>query len=128
MVNEYNETDIDFIEIRTNHDLGRPINYWTEAIFRLQDKSFVLQEKNYITPDNYEINYTTARSLYGLKTIKGLFTDKIKINTENIDTLLQVEWTNYTQQQAKELCEIFEVDYDSIAIWLKEEWDIVIKE
>ena len=45
-----------------------------------------------------------------------------------LDVLLQVEWTNYTQQQAKELCEIFEVDYNEMMLWLKEEWDIVIKE
>ncbi len=128
IANEYNKSDIESVELRINHSSGRGVTYWTEAIFHLYDNSFLLQEKDYIAPDNYEFNYNTARSLYGLKKIKKIFSDKIKINTENIDILLQVEWVNYTQQQAKELCEVFELDYDSIATWLKEEWDIVFKE
>lgn len=60
-------------------------------IICLQDKNFLLQTKDYIAPDDYEINYNTERSLYGLNRIKETFSDKIKINTENIDILLQVE-------------------------------------
>lgn len=128
VVNGYNKSDIDFIELRTNHSIGgRHITYWTEAVINLKDKSFCLTEGNYITPDNYETNYETERSLYGLKKIIENFPDMIKIDAENIDTLLHVEWVNYTQEQAKKLCEIFEVDYDEMMLWLKAEWDIVLE-
>ncbi len=129
VVNENNKSDIEFIEIRTNHSLGgRHVSYWTEAIICLKDKKFCLTEENYITPDNYVTNYETERSLYGLKKIIENFPDIIKINSENVDTLLHVEWVNYTKEQAKELCEIFEVDFDDIMVWLEEYWDIVLED
>ncbi len=128
VVNEYNKSDIEFIEIRTNHSLGRQTSYWTEAIICLTEKRFSLTEEDYIAPDNYVTNYETERSLYGLKKIIENFPDIIKINSENIDTLLHVEWVNYTKEQAKELCEIFEVDFEETMIWLEEEWDIVLED
>lgn len=129
VVNEYNKSDIEFIEIRTNHSLGgRHVSYWTEATICLKDKKFCLTEEDYITPDNYVTNYETERSLYGLKKIIENFPDIIKINSENVDTLLHVEWVNYTKEQAKELCEIFEVDFDDIMVWLEEYWDIVLED
>lgn len=128
VVNEYNKSDIEFIELRTNHSIGgRHVKYWTEAIICLTEKSFCLVEGDYITPDNYETNYETERSLFGLKKIIENFPDMIKIDAENIDTLLHVEWVNYTQEQANELCDIFEVNYDEMMIWLEEEWDIVLE-
>ncbi len=126
VVNTYTESDIELIELRTNHNIGRKVSYWTEAIIHVKDNKFILKTENYITSDNYEVNYDTARSLYGLSSIKENFPDKIKIDTENIDTLLEVEHYNYTQGQAKKLCEIFEVDYGKMMIWLKEEYDIVL--
>ena len=128
VVNEYNKSDIEFIEIRTNHSLGRKVSYWTEAIICLSDKRFCMTGENYIAPDNYVTNYETERDLYGLQKIIENFPDKIKINTENVDTLLHVEWVNYTKEQAKELCEIFEVDFDEMMLWLEEEWDIVLED
>ena len=90
------------------------------------DKYYVIKEKNYIAPWDYEDNIETERSLYGLSRVKENFSDKIKINTENIDTLLEVEHLYYTKAQARKLCEIFEVDFDEMILWLKEEWDIVL--
>lgn len=129
VVKEYNKSDIEFIEIRTNHSSGvRHVSYWTEAIICLTDKRFCLTVENYITPDNYVANYETERGLYGLKKIIENFPDIIKINSENIDTLLHVEWVNYTKEQAKKLCEIFEVDFAEMMVWLEEDWDIVLED
>lgn len=125
--NEYDESDIDFIELRTYHDVGRRINYWTEAVIHVKGNSFILSPADYIAPDDFEVNIDTERSLYGLGKIKESFPDKIKINAENIDTLLEVEHLYYTKEQVKQLCDIFEVDYDEMMLWLKEEWDIVLE-
>ena len=39
VVKKYNKSDIDFIELRTNHSIGvRHITYWTEAVINLKDK------------------------------------------------------------------------------------------
>lgn len=127
IVNEYNESDIEFVELKTNHSIGKVVTYWTEAVIYVKDNDFILTQGDYIAPDNYEVNIDTERSLYGLSRIKENFPDKIRINTENIDTLLEVEHYFYTQEQAKKLCEIFEVDYEEMMLWLKEEWDIVLE-
>ena len=129
VVNGYNKSDIDFIELRTNHSIGvRHITYWTEVVINLKDKSFCLTEGNYITPENFDVNPETERNLYGLKKVKEIFSDKIKINTENLDILFEVEHYDYTKSQAKELCDIFEVDYNEMMLWLEEEWGIVLEE
>lgn len=94
----------------------------------VEDRYYTLTQKNYIAPDDYVVNPENERSLYGLKKIKEIFSDKIKINTENVDTLLHVEHLYYTKGQAKRLCEIFEVDFDEMMLWLEEEWDIVLED
>lgn len=127
VVNEYKKSDIDSVQIRTNHDFGRHVDYWIEAVINIGDKYYILKSDNYITPDDYVVNPETERNLYGLKKVKVIFSDKIKINTENLDTLLEVEQYYYTKGQAKEFCEIFEVDYDEMMRWLKEEWNIVLE-
>lgn len=127
MINEYTESDIRFVEIKTNYGhTGKHTTYWTETVIYIKDKYFVIKEKNYIAPWDYEDNIETERSIYGLSRVKENFSDKIKINTENIDTLLEVEHLYYTKAQARKLCEIFEVDFDEMMLWLKEEWDIVL--
>ena len=127
VIYEYTESDINFIEIKTNYGhTGRHTTYWTEAVIYIEGKNFVIREKNYIAPWDYEDNIETERSLYGLSRVKENFSDKIKINTENIDTLLEVEHLYYTKDQARKLCGIFEVDFDEIMLWLEEEWDIVL--
>lgn len=123
--NQYTEADIDFVELRTNNSLGKMTSYWTEAVFNVKYKKFILTSENYITALEYDVNYETEKSLYGLKTIKENFSDKIKIKNEKIHTLLRVESTSYTQHQAKELCDIFEVDYNEAIAYLGE-WDIVL--
>lgn len=110
--------------MRTNHVSGK--NYWTEAIIYINDYKFILKTENYIVPDNDEYIFYTDRNLYGLRSTKKVFSDKIKINSENIDTLLHVEFPYYNREQAEELCEIFESDYNEIAIWLEEEWGLVL--
>lgn len=120
IVNEYKISDIDSVEIRTNHDLGKHVNYWAEVVVDVDDAYYILQSDDYITPDDYVVNPETERSLYGLKIFKEIFSDKIKINTVNFNTLLEVEQNYYTKGQAKELCEIFEVDYDETMLWLEE--------
>lgn len=109
VINEYTESDIDFVEIRTNHDFGRHIDYWTEAVIYLKDRDFVLMQGDYVTPD---LDSDIERSLYGLSKVKENFSDKMKINTENIYVLLDVEQFSYNQDQAKRLCDIFEIDFD----------------
>ncbi len=127
VINEYTESDIDFIELRTNYNHnGKHTTYWAEAVIYVKDKEFVLNENHYIAPDDYYVNIDIERSLYGLSRVKEKFPDKIKINTENIDTLLEVEYLYYTKDNARRLCEIFEVDFDEMMIWLEEEWDIVL--
>ena len=120
-------SDIDSVEIRTNHDFGRHVDYWTEAVIDIGDSYFILKADDYIVPDEYVAD-TEECSLYGLKKIKEIFSDKIKINTENLGTLFEVEQYYYTKGQAKELCEIFEVDYDKMMQWLEEEWGIVLED
>ncbi len=127
IVNEYSKSDIDFVELRTNHDSGRDMDYWTETVIYIKDSYYILKQGDYIAPDDYVVNPETERSLYGLRKVKETFSEKIKINRENLDTLFEVEHYYYTQAQAKELCEIFEADYDEIMLWLKEEWDIVLE-
>lgn len=127
IINEYEMSDIDSVEIRTNHNFGRHIDYWTEAVVDIGDSRFVLKFDDYIVPDNYVAD-TEECSLYGLKKVKEIFSDKIKINTENLDTLFEVEQYYYTKGQAKELCDIFEVDYDEMMLWLEEEWGIVLED
>lgn len=127
IINEYEMSDIDSVEIRTNHDFGRHIDYWTEAVIDIGDSYFILKADDYIVPDEYVAD-TEECSLYGLKKIKEIFSDKIKINTENLGTLFEVEQYYYTKGQAKELCEIFEVDYDEMMQWLEEEWGIVLED
>ena len=128
IVNEYKISDIDSVEIRTNHDFGKLVDYWTEAVIDIGDTCYILKSDDYITSDDYVINPETERSLYGLKKVKEIFSDKIKINTVNLDTLLEVEQYYYTKGQAKELCEIFEVDYDEMMLWLEEEWGAVLED
>lgn len=127
IINEYEMSDIDSVEIRINHNYRRHIDYWTEAVIDIGDSCFILKADDYIVPDEY-IGNTEECSLYGLKKIKEIFSDKIKINTENLDTLFEVEQYYYTKGQAKELCEIFEVDYDEMMQWLEEEWGIVLED
>ena len=121
---KYSKSDVDYVELRTNHVSGK--NYWTEAIIYINDYKFILKTENYIVPDNDEYIFYTDRNLYGLRSTKKVFSDKIKINSENIDTLLRVEFPYYNREQAEELCEIFESDYNEIAIWLEEEWGLVL--
>lgn len=128
IINEYKISDIDSVGIRTNHDFGRHVEYWTEVVIDVDDACYILKSDDYITPDDYVVNPETERSLYGLKKVKEIFSDKIKINTENLDTLLEVEQYYYTKGQAKELCDIFEVDYDEMMFWLEEEWGIVLED
>ncbi len=124
---EISKDDIDYVELKTNHSVGKYTSYWTEAVIYAGNNEFTLGYGNYITPYIYdEINPETFGELYGLRKVKETFGDKIRINTENIDTLLRVEHLNYTQEQARELCNIFEVDYDEIASYL-EEWDVVLE-
>lgn len=127
IINEYKISDIDSVEIRTNHDFGRHVDYWTEAVVDIGDSCFILKSDDYIVPDNY-VSDTVECSLYGLKKVKEIFSDKIKINTVNLDTLFEVEQYYYTKGQAKELCDIFEVDYDEMMLWLEEEWGIVLED
>lgn len=127
IINEYKISDIDSVEIRTNHDFGRHIDYWTEVVVDIGDSCFILKSDDYIVPDNYVAD-TVECSLYGLKKVKEIFSDKIKINTVNLDTLFEVEQYYYTKGQAKELCDIFEVDYDEMMLWLEEEWGIVLED
>lgn len=127
VVNEHNKSDIEFIEIRTNHSLGgRHVSYWTEVVIDVDDACYILKSDDYIAPDNYVAD-TVECSLYGLKKVKEIFSDKIKINTVNLDTLFEVEQYYYTKGQAKELCDIFEVDYDEMMLWLEEEQGIVLE-
>ena len=127
MINEHKRSDINFVEVRTNHDFGRHVDYWTEAVIYIKDNYYIIKSDNYITPDDFEGVSETERSLYGLKKVKETFSDKIKINTENLNTLFEVEHYDYTQSQANELCEIFEVNFDEMMLWLKEEWNIVLE-
>ena len=128
VVKKYNKSDIDFVELRTDYIYNKSqINYFTEAFIHVKDNSFIISEDDFITPDFDGVNYETERRLYGLRKIKESFPDKIKINAEHIDALLKIEYYDYTQNQAKELCEIFEVDYDEMMLWLKEERDIVLE-
>ena len=127
IINEYKISDIDSVEIRTNHDFGRYVDYWTEAVVDIDDSCFILKSDDYIVPDDY-IGDTEECSLYGLKKVKETFSDKIKINTDNIDTLFEVEQYYYTKRQANELCEIFEVDYDEMMQWLEEKWGTVLED
>ena len=127
VVNEYNKSDIDSVEIRTNHDLGRDVDYWTEAVVDIGDYCFILKADDYIVPYDY-IGDTEECSLYGLKKVKETFSDKIKINTDHLGTLFEVEQYYYTKRQANELCEIFEVDYDEMMLWLEEEWGTVLED
>ncbi len=127
IINEYKISDIDSVEIRTNHSFGRHVDYWIEAVINTSDKNYILKSDNYITTDDYVVNPETERSLHGLRKVKEVFSNKIKINTENLDTLFEVEQYYYTKGQAKELCEIFEVDYDEMMLWLEEEWGIVLE-
>ncbi|MBQ7116760.1 MAG: hypothetical protein IJN88_00965 [Clostridia bacterium] len=126
IVNEYSKADIESVELRTNHDFGRNMNYWTETVIYIKDGYYILTQGDYLAPDDYEVNPETERSLYGLRKVKETFSDKIKINKEKLDTLFEVERYSYTQAQAKELCDIFEADYEEMMLWLKEEWDIVL--
>lgn len=121
---KYSKSDVDYVELKTNHISGR--NYWTEAIIYTKDNSFVLKTENYIVPDSFEYNFHTECDLFGLQNVKRIFSDKIKINPENIDTLLHVMAPYYTKKQAEELCEVFETDYNEIAIWLEDYWGIVL--
>ena len=127
IINEYKISDIDSVEIRTNHDFGRHVDYWTEAVVDIGDYCFILKADDYIVPDDY-IGDTEECSLYGLKKVKETFSGKIKINTDNLGTLFEVEQYYYTKRQANELCEIFEVDYDEMMLWLEEEWGIVLED
>ena len=127
VINEHKRSDINFVELRTNHDFGRHVDYWTEAVIYIKDNYYILKSDNYIIPDDFEGISETERSLYGLKKVKETFSDKIKINTENLNTLLEVEHYDYNQSQANELCEIFEVNFDEMMLWLKEEWNIVLE-
>lgn len=127
IINEYKISDIDSVEIRTNHDFGRHVDYWTEAVVDIDDSCFILKSDDYIVPDDY-IGDTEECSLYGLKKVKETFSDKIKINTDNLGTLFEVEQYYYTKRQANELCEIFEVDYDEMMQWLEEEWGTVLED
>ena len=86
-----------------------------------------MKSDDYIVPDDY-IGDTEECSLYGLKKVKETFSDKIKINTDNLGTLFEVEQYYYTKRQANELCEIFEVDYDEMMQWLEEEWGTVLED
>lgn len=128
ITNEYKISDIDSVEIRTNHDFGRHVDYWTEVVIDVDDACYILKSDDYITPDDYVVNPETERGLYGLKKVKEIFSDKIKINAVNLDTLLEVEQYYYTKGQAKELCDIFEVDYNEMMLWLEEEWGIVLED
>lgn len=130
IINKISKNDIDYVELKVSHTFGgRHISYWTEAVIYTDNNEFPLTYSNYITPYTYdETNSDTFAELYGLRKVKEVFADKIRINTENIDTLLEVEHWNYTQKQGRELCDIFEVDYDEIALWLDEEWDIVLED
>ena len=92
-----------------------------------RDSCFILKSDDYIVPDDY-IGDTEECSLYGLKKVKETFSDKIKINTDNLGTLFEVEQYYYTKRQANELCEIFEVDYDEMMQWLEEEWGTVLED
>lgn len=127
IINEYKISDVDSVEIRTNHDFGRHVDYWTEAVVDIDDSCFILKSDDYIVPDDY-IGDTEECSLYGLKKVKETFSDKIKINTDNLGTLFEVEQYYYTKRQANELCEIFEVDYDEMMQWLEEEWGTVLED
>lgn len=127
IINEYEMSDIDSVEIRTNHDFGRYVDYWTEAVVDIGDYCFILKADDYIVPDDY-IGDMEECSLYGLKKVKETFSDKIKINTDNLGTLFEVEQYYYTKRQANELCEIFEVDYDEMMLWLEEEWGTVLED
>lgn len=119
VINEYTKSDIDFIEIRTDHNyIGRHVSYWTEAVIYLKDRDFVLMQGDYVAPD-FDSDIDIERSLYGLSEVKEKFPDKIKINTENIYVLLKVEQFSYNQDQAKRLCDIFEIDFDEAMLWLK---------
>lgn len=128
IINEHKISDIASVEIRTNHNFGRHVDYWTEVVVDIDDACYILKPDDYITPDDYVVNPETERSLYGLKKVKEIFFGKIKVNTTNLDTLLKAEQFNYTRGQAKELCDIFEVDYDEMMLWLEEEWDIVLED
>ena len=86
-----------------------------------------MKADDYIVPDEY-IGNTEECSLYGLKKVKEIFSDKIKINAENLDTLFEVEQYYYTKAQAKELCEIFVVDYEEMMLWLEEEQGVVLED
>ena len=128
IVNEYLKSDVDFVELEAvcGHS-SKHTYYRAVANIYVNDSYYTLSQKNYIAPDTYVVNPDTERSLYGLKKVKEIFSDKITINKENIDTLLEVEHLYYTKGQAKELCEIFEIDYDDMMLWLEEEWDIVLE-
>ena len=128
IVNEYLKSDVDFVELEAvcGHS-SKHVYYRAVANIYVNDSYYTLSQKNYIAPDTYVVNPDTERSLYGLKKVKEIFSDKITINKENIDTLLEVEHLYYTKGQAKELCEIFEVDFDEMMLWLEEEWDIVLE-
>ena len=128
IVNKYDKSDIDFIELRTDYIYNKSqIYYFAEAFIQVKDNSFIISEVEFITPDFDGVNYETERRLYGLRKIKENFPDKIKINAEHLDALLETEYYDYTKTQAKELCDIFEVDYDEMMLWLKEECDIVLE-
>ena len=127
IINEYKISDIDSVEFRTNDDFGWHVDYWTEAVVDIDDSCFILKSDDYIVPDDY-IGDTEECSLYGLKKVKETFSDKIKINTDNLGTLFEVEQYYYTKRQANELCEIFEVDYDEMMQWLEEEWGTVLED
>ena len=129
IANEYNKNDIDSVELRINHDIGRSkyMDYWAEAVVYIGDNYYILRSGDYISPDDFEVNPDTERSLFGLKNVKETFYDKIKIDPENLDVLFEVERYEYTQSQAKKLCEIFEVDFDEMMLWLKEDEGIVLE-
>lgn len=127
VVNKYEKSDVDFVELRTNNSFpGRTVTHWPEAVVYVKDNKFILTENDFIAPESLAYD-ETERSLYGLKKVKEVFSDKIKIGPENLDTLLEVEYMNYTQEQAEELCEIFEVDAEKISLWLEEAWGIVLE-
>lgn len=129
IVNEYSKDDIDAVELKADHGhSGRHVYYKAVANIYINDSYYRLIQENYIAPDDFDVNPETERCLYGLKKVKEIFSDKIKINTENLDILFEVEHYDYTKSQAKELCEIFEVDYDEMMLWLEEEWGIVLED
>lgn len=129
IVNEYSKGDIDVVELKADYGRsGRHVYYKAVANIYINDSYYTLNQGNYIAPDNFAVNPETERNLYGLKKVKEIFSDKIKINTENLDILFEVERYDYTKSQAKELCDIFEVDYNEMMLWLEEEWGIVLEE